>query len=274
MNLFELFPLLIAMLIAGAAGGVLAGLLGVGGGLVIVPVLHTALVVLDIAPEHRMHISVATSLATIIPTSISSVRAHHQRGAIDWTLARRWGGLIMLGAMLGGISARYLRGEALMLIFATVALAVAVFMAMRREGHYLREHLPQGIGGALIPVGIGGISTLMGIGGGSLSVPTLSACHYPVRNAVATAAFFGLLISLPGTLTFIVSGWNMPGLPPLNFGYVSLIGFALIAPMTVLCAPLGAKIAHSIPPQRLRNFFSLFLVVTAAKMFASALGWL
>ncbi len=185
-----LLPLLLAMLAAGAVGGVLAGLLGVGGGLVIVPVLYTTLNLLAVAPEHSMHISVATSLATIIPTSISSVRAHHQRGAIDWALARRWGVWIMLGAILGGIAARYLGGIVLTLIFACVALSVALFMAVRREGSYWREQLPSGPGGTLIPVGIGGISTLMGIGGGSLTVPTLSACRYPVRNAVATSAFF------------------------------------------------------------------------------------
>ena len=268
-----LLPLLLAMLAAGAVGGVLAGLLGVGGGLVIVPVLHTALTLLEIAPEHSMHISVATSLATIIPTSISSVRAHHQRGAIDWALARRWGVWIMLGAILGGIAARYLGGTVLTLIFACVALSVAVFMAVRREGSYWREQLPGGPGGSLIPVGIGGVSTLMGIGGGSLTVPTLSACRYPVRNAVATSAFFGLLISLPGTMTLIISGWDAPGLPPFNLGYVSGLGFAIIAPMTLLCAPLGARIAHSIPPQWLRNCFTVFLLITATKMFASALGW-
>ncbi len=268
-----LLPLLLAMLAAGAVGGVLAGLLGVGGGLVIVPVLYTTLNLLAVAPEHSMHISVATSLATIIPTSISSVRAHHQRGAIDWALARRWGLWIMLGAILGGIAARYLGGIVLTLIFACVALSVALFMAVRREGSYWREQLPSGPGGTLIPVGIGGISTLMGIGGGSLTVPTLSACRYPVRNAVATSAFFGLLISLPGTMTLIISGWGVPGLPPFNLGYVSGLGFAVIAPMTLLCAPLGAKIAHSIPPQWLRNCFTLFLLITATKMFASALGW-
>jgi len=268
-----LLPLLLAMLAAGAVGGVLAGLLGVGGGLVIVPVLYTTLNLLAVAPEHSMHISVATSLATIIPTSISSVRAHHQRGAIDWALARRWGVWIMLGAILGGIAARYLGGIVLTLIFACVALSVALFMAVRREGSYWREQLPSGPGGTLIPVGIGGISTLMGIGGGSLTVPTLSACRYPVRNAVATSAFFGLLISLPGTMTLIISGWGVPGLPPFNLGYVSGLGFAVIAPMTLLCAPLGAKIAHSIPPQWLRNCFTLFLLITATKMFASALGW-
>lgn len=272
-DLAEIAPLLAAMLVTGALGGVLAGLLGVGGGIVIVPVLYTSLTLLDIAPDHRMHISVATSLATIIPTSISSVRAHHGRGAIDWVLARQWAVFIMLGAVLGGIAARYLRSEALTLIFALIALAVAVFMALRREGSYLLEQLPRGPGGRLIPIGIGGFSTLMGIGGGTLSVPILSACNYPVRNAVATASFFGLLISLPGTLAFIINGWAIDDLPAFSFGYVNLLGFALIAPMTILFAPLGARIAHTIQPQQLRWLFTLFLLITSAKMFSSAQGW-
>ena len=271
-SLTQLLPLVAAMLATGACGGILAGLLGVGGGIVIVPVLYLAMELLGIAPEHRMHIAVATSLATIVPTSIASVRSHHRRGAVDWPLARRWSAFVVAGAVTGGVIARHLRSESLTLIFAVIALAVALFMALRREGSYLREQLPGGAGGRLIPLGIGGFSTLMGIGGGTLTVPILSACNYPVRRAVATAAFFGLLISLPGVLAFVLNGLGIAGLPPFSLGYVNLLGFVLIAPMTVLCAPLGARIAHSIPPQVLRWLFTLFLLATSAKMFASALG--
>lgn len=274
LNPVEVLPLLVAMLVTGACGGILAGLLGVGGGIVIVPVLYTALTVLDVAPDHRMHISVATSLATIIPTSISSVRAHHARNAIDWSLARSWGVFIVLGALLGGITARYLHSAELTLIFAVIALAVALFMAVRREGSYLLTQLPRGPGGRLVPIGIGGFSTLMGIGGGTLSVPILSACNYPVRRAVATASFFGLLIAVPGMLAFVINGWGIDDRPPFSVGYVNLLGFMLIAPMTIVFAPLGARIAHSIPPQQLRWLFTLFLLITSAKMFTSALGWI
>jgi len=218
-----------------------------------------------------MHIAVATSLATIIPTSISSARAHHKKGAIDWTLVRRWAPLIVIGALGGGLLARDLRTESLTLVFAGIAFIVALWISLRDEKKPLLSQIPSTPAGMILPFSIGGFSTLMGIGGGTLSVPILSACNYPMRSSVATASFFGLLISIPGMLSFVINGLAINNLPPFSLGYVNLLGFALIAPMTVLFAPLGARIAHSINPNTLRKLFAVFLLLTSAKMALSSI---
>ncbi|MEX2632205.1 MAG: sulfite exporter TauE/SafE family protein [Tistlia sp.] len=261
-----------AMVATGALAGVLAGLLGVGGGIVIVPVLSVILAVLGVEPEILMHVAVGTSLLTIVPTSIASARAHARRGAVDWSLIRRWGATIVLGAILGGVAAAYLRSAELSLVFAAIALAVALFMLVRREGRPLFARLPGGPAGQPLPLLMGGISTLMGIGGGTLGVPLLSACAYPVRQAVATASVFGLLIAVPGSAGFVVAGWGHPDLPPFSLGYPNLLGLVCIAPLTILFAPLGARLAHSIRPGLLRVLFAVFLILTSAKMLLGALG--
>lgn len=262
------------MLATGMVAGVLAGLLGVGGGIVIVPVLSLALPVLGVEPEILMHVAVGTSLLTIIPTSIASARSHARRGAVDWGLIKRWGATIVAGAVLGGIAAAYLQSAQLSLVFGAIAFGVALFMLIRREGRPLFDGLPRGLLGQPIPLLIGGLSTLMGIGGGTLGVPLLSACAYPVRNAVATASLFGLLIAVPGTAGFVLAGWGHPDLPAFSLGYPNLLGLLCIAPLTILFAPLGARIAHSIRPQLLRMLFALFLLVTATKMLLGGLGLL
>ncbi|SMF35626.1 Uncharacterized membrane protein YfcA [Tistlia consotensis] len=261
-----------AMIATGAFAGILAGLLGVGGGIVIVPVLNVILTVLGVEPAILMHVAVGTSLLTIIPTSIASARAHARRGAVDWALIRRWGATIVLGAILGGVAASHLRSAALSLIFAVIALSVALFMLLRPEGRSLFPRLPRGLLGQPIPLLIGGLSTLMGIGGGTLGVPILSACAYPVRSAVATASLFGLLIAVPGSASFVIAGWGHPDLPPFSLGFPNLLGLVCIAPLTILFAPLGAKIAHTIRPGLLRILFALFLTLTSVKMLLGALG--
>jgi uncharacterized protein len=238
----------------------------------VVPVLFGVLSFLGVDPEIRMHVAVATSLATIIPTSINSIRSHHRKGAVDWMLAKRWGGMVVAGAVAGGWMANYLRSGALSLVFAIVALGVAAFLTLRNEGTCLAKAVPGGFLGRLFPFGIGTISALMGIGGGSLSVPILSACSFPVHRAVATASVFGLLIAVPGAVAFAISGWGAPSLPPLSLGFVSIIGFVFIAPLQTLFAPLGARLAHALPGPILRRLFALFLVATSVKMFLNFLG--
>lgn len=269
-DLLDLALLAAGMLATGTIGGILAGLLGVGGGIVVVPVLFLVLTVVGVEEEIRMHVAVATSLATIIPTSISSFRSHDRKGSLDWALVKRWAATIVVGAIAGGVVAAYLESGGLSLVFAVIALLVSLFLLVRKEGTYILPEVPRGLGGQIMPFSIGGFSTLMGIGGGTLSVPLLSACNFPVRRAVGTAAFFGLLIAVPGTIAFVISGWNDGDLPPLSLGYVNLLGFLLIAPLQALAAPLGARIAHSIPPAVLRRLFSLFLFITSVKMFGSA----
>lgn len=262
----ELLPLALAMLGTGMFAGVLAGLLGVGGGIVIVPVLDTTLGILGVDPAIRMHIAVATSLATIILTSISSTRAHHAKGAVDFPLAHNWGLFILLGSVAGTVLASQVDSSVLSMVFAVVAILVAMKMVLPAENLRLSDHVPGGLLGKLPPLAIGGLSCMMGIGGGSLSVPALTMMSVSVHRAVGTSALFGLLISIPGALTYILTGWGDPRLPTGNLGYVSLIGLVFIAPMTVLTAPLGAKIAHRLNQRQLSLVFGSFLLLVSVRM--------
>ncbi len=262
----EVAAMAAALLAAGIAAGLLAGLLGVGGGIVIVPVLFHLFSLLGFAEDVRMHLAVGTSFATIIPTSIISARAHARRGAVDPGLLWALGPAVFAGTLSGTVVAGLVRGDVLTAVFAVVALAVAANMALGMEGRAVRSGLPGGWRNVAIGGVIGGISSMMGIGGGSLSVPVISACRYPIRTAVGTAAAIGLIIAVPGALGFMLSGWGRPGLPPGSLGYVNLIGFALIMPATMLAAPWGARIAHAIRPQLLRWAFAAFLCLTSLRM--------
>ena len=262
----EIAALMIAMLITGAVGGVLAGLLGIGGGIVIVPVLEAALAIIGVDVSIRMHIAVATSLATIIPTSISSARAHYRRDAIDFTVIRFWSPWIVLGAIVGIVISANVGGDFLSAVFAVVAFAVAVKMMLPLDDKNLAEDVPRGIFGPAIPVGIGSISTLMGIGGGTLSVTAMTLSSKPIHLAVGTSSLLGLVIAIPAAAGYILSGWGEPLLPVASAGYVNLLGLAVIAPATVLFAPLGAKIAHALPRRHLSTLFGLFLLVVAVRM--------
>jgi len=260
------------LMLAGLAAGTLAGLLGVGGGIVIVPVLYLLLPLVDVPETLCMHLAVGTSLATIVPTSLRSAQSHYRRDGLDLTLLRALAPGILVGVLIGTLVGARAGGEVLTLIFAVVAILVSAHMGLRQEGWVVAPSLPgppwvQGIG-----LFIGGFSVVMGIGGGTLSVPILSAVSVPIRRAVGTASAIGILISIPGAIGFIAAGWTTPGLPPFSLGYVNLLGFALIVPMTLLMAPIGARIAHTIPPTALRKAFALFLFLTAVRMFYGVLA--
>jgi uncharacterized membrane protein YfcA len=261
----DLIPHALAMLATGLLGGFLAGLLGVGGGIVVVPVLHQILTMLGFESGLAMQVSVGTSLATIIPISIVSARNHYKRGGIDLDLARQWAPWIAAGSVVGGFVAAYVRGSALAAVFAAIAFIVAAWMGLNRSGRAVFSGLPKG--GAMVATsgGIGLFATLMGIGGGTLSVPVRAACGYPMRRAVGTGAFFGLFIAMPGTIPFCLIGLDVAGRPPLSLGFVNLPGFILIAPISMLAAPWGARVAHAIPPRALQVSFAVFLLLTAIK---------
>ena len=225
-----------AMLATGCVAGVLAGLFGIGGGIVIVPVLELTLGFVGVDPAIRMHIAVATSLATIIPTSLSSARAHAKRQAVDFALVKRWAPFVLVGALLGAWIAAQVHSSVLAIIFASVAFLVAAKMLFAPEGGNLTDDVPRGPLVFTIPAAIGCLSSMMGIGGGTFSVMTLTMFNQPIHRAVGTAALLGLVISLPGTIGFIITGWSDARLPPGSLGYVNLLGFALIAPATVLTA--------------------------------------
>jgi len=256
----------LGLVISGVVGGLIAGMLGVGGGIVIVPILYHVLAGLGFDESLRMHIAVGTSLATIIPTSLSSLRAHAKRGTVDWALLKSWVIPMVAGVAIGTALAAYVNGRTLSLIFGIVALPVAVNMAFGKESWRLAERIPPAPAGWSLPLGIGWLSSMMGIGGGTLGVPTMTLCNFPIHRAVGTAAAFGVIISIPATIGMAIGGWGAPGLPPYSLGYVNLLGFILIAPVSVLMAPAGAHLAHMMDQRRLKLMFALFIAVTAIRM--------
>ena len=260
----------VAMLATGTVAGVLAGLFGIGGGIVIVPVLEAALGFVGVDPAIRMHVAVGTSLATIIPTSVSSARAHHQRQSVDVAIVRRWALFVLAGALLGAWIASQVHSRVLALVFATLAMLVALKMVLLPDSRNLTDEVPRAPWVPVIPTSIGCFSSMMGIGGGTFSVMTLTLFNEPIHKAVGTAALFGLVISLPGAIGFAVAGWADPRVPAGSLGFVSLLGFACIAPATILAAPLGAKIAHSFSEKRLSMLFGAFLVVASIRLFYRA----
>lgn len=263
----EIIIWVIAMLGAGIIGGILAGLLGVGGGIVIVPVLYQILASMGIDDSIRMKIAVGSSLATIIVTSLISSRAHHKKQAVDWQLFRTWSVGIFIGVVLGLLIAGVVGGQVLTAVFATTALVVAIYMLVKKDDKGLFDGFPNPLVKGGFGAFVGCISTLMGIGGGTLSVPILTIYGYPIRKAVGTGAAIGALIAIPGTLGYLAQGIGVEGRPPFSLGYLNILAIAMIIPMTTLMAPVGAKIAHIIPQKLLQRLFSLFLFITSMRMF-------
>ncbi len=261
--------LAVALVATGLLAGVMAGLLGVGGGIVIVPVLFHLFTLLGLDASVRMHVAVGTSLATIIPTSLMSSRAHRRRGSLDAALIRRLLPGVLLGVATGAVASRFLAGPWLTAVFGGVALLVALQMGFKREGAAWRDGLPGTAATAGIGAGIGGLSTLMGIGGGTLGVPILANLKVPMHTAVGTGALLGTVISIPGAAAFVVNGLGVPLRPPFSLGYVNLLGCALIVPATMLSTKWGAALAHRIDARRLRQVFAAFLALTAARMLLS-----
>lgn len=257
----------LAMLGVGAFAGLIAGLLGVGGGIVIVPALYHVLALMDVSEAIRMHVAVGSSLAIIIPTSLISARSHYRREAVDLPLLKRWILPLLVGVIVGAVVAAYLNGNVLAAVFAVVALLVSIRMLRGEDTLNLAESLPGEPIRSLLASFIGMVSTMMGIGGGTLTVPLLSACNYPIRRAVGTASAVGIVIAIPGAIGFLVSGQGVEGRPPLTIGYINLVAFCLIVPTTTLLAPYGARLAHTIKPGRLKIAFALFLLATSLRLF-------
>ena len=249
----------------GAFAGTLAGLLGVGGGLIIVPVLAWSFARHGIDHGVIMHLAVGTSLTTIVFTSLSSVRAHHRHGAVRWQAFRQLVPGIVVGAWLGAAVADLLPTSAMRVVFGVFELVVAVQMgfALLPEGH---RELPARLGMALAGTVIGGVSAVIGIGGGTLTVPFLVWCNVSMREAVATSAATGLPIAVAGAVGFVVTGWSAAALPPNAVGYLYLPALAGIVATSILFAPLGARLAHTLPTRALKRFFALLLALLGLRM--------
>lgn len=256
---------LLLYLAVGAFAGLLAGLFGVGGGVVIVPALAFSFTAQGMNPEVLMHVAVGTSLATIVVTSLSSIRAHHRRGAVLWPVFLRLTPGIIVGAFIGAAVADLLPGEWLRRIFALFILFVAVQLAFGLRPAPNRS-LPGTAGMALAGAVIGSVSAIVGIGGGSLTVPFLTWCNVHVRNAVATSAAGGFPIAVAGALGFLYQGWGAAGLPEWSSGYLYWPAFAGIVVASTSMAPLGARLAHTLPAATLKRIFALLLAVIGVRM--------
>ncbi|MCB1490187.1 MAG: sulfite exporter TauE/SafE family protein [Bauldia sp.] len=267
----ELIQLGIALLLAGALSGLLAGIFGIGGGAVIVPVLYQALVYLGVDESVRMHVAVGTSLAIIVPTSLRSFFAHKRRGAVDMALFRSFLIPVPLGVIVASIVAASISGAALRGIFAAIALAVALKLILQRQGWQLGQDIPGNPSRAIIGGLIGFFSTLMGIGGGIITNTYMTLFGRPIHQAVATSSGVGVLISIPGVIGYVWAGWGNPLLPPFSLGFVNLIGVLVVIPASVLIAPLGVRIAHVLTRRQLELGFGIFLVVVAIRFAVSLL---
>ena len=249
----------------GVVVGVLAGLLGVGGGLIIVPMVVFTLTWQGVPSQHLMHLALGTSMASIIFTSVSSFWAHHQRGAVHWLVVRRIVLGILVGTFLGSCLASRMSTNLLKGIF-VVFLYYMGFQLLANKKPRPARGLPGPLGMFGVGSGIGAVSSLVGIGGGLLSVPFMVWCNLTVHDAIGTSAAIGFPIAIAGTIGYIVNGLQVPGLPPYSLGYVYLPALAGIVAASVLTAPLGARLAHSLPVEKLKRVFALFLFVMGIKM--------
>jgi uncharacterized membrane protein YfcA len=251
----------------GAFAGVLAGLLGVGGGLVIVPVLTFIFTARHLSDAHILHLALGTSLASIIFTSLSSLRSHHLRGAVDWPVVRRISTGILIGTFGGSCIAAQLSTRFLKVFFVVFLFYVAIRMLLDVKSKPHRQ-LPGGTGMFGAGGVIGVISSLVGIGGGSMSVPFLTWCNVAIHRAIGTSAAIGLPIALAGTVGYVLNGLSAQ-LPPYSLGFVYLPALFGISVASVATAPLGAKLAHSLPIGKLKKIFALLLIVMGTKMLVS-----
>lgn len=266
----DIFLFLAACLVLGGFAGTLAGLLGVGGGLVIVPVLALLYQWQGLPVELVMQLAIGTSLATIVFTSLSSALAHHRRGAVRWPLVAQLSAGILAGGWLGGFVAVWLGGARLALLFGLFELGIAWYMLAGRDVPAGRAR-PRGLRNALAGIAIGLLSALLGIGGGTLTVPWLTWQRVDIRHAVGTSAACGFTIALAGTAGFVASGWEQPGLPAGSSGFVYWPAVAGISVASVLTAPLGARLAHRVERRRLRRTFALFLACLGLILIGRAL---
>ncbi|MEO9653539.1 sulfite exporter TauE/SafE family protein [Marinomonas sp.] len=266
------WPIIIALVITGVFAGLLAGLLGVGGGIVIVPVLYFLLQPFNVSPESAIAIATATSLATIVPTSISSIRAHYIKGNVDIDILKSWGGFVLIFAILGSLVASNVPGNILTLLFAIIAIAVSINMLFRAGAPALFSKLPGKLGQSIMASGVGGLSVMIGIGGGTIGVPLLTLFNVAAHKAVGTAAAFGLLIALPGVVTLLTVGGSRIDAPIGTIGLVNLPAFLLIIPLTIIFAPIGAKIGNKLNAAQLKKAFGIVLFITGVRMLLQISG--
>lgn len=267
-----LLTIAVALAAAGAMTGVLAGLFGIGGGAITVPILYEVFLLLDVAPAAAMPLAVGTSLAIIIPTSLQSARGHHARGAVDMAIVRAWAVPVLIGVLAGAWIARYAPPAVFQAVFVMVATVNATKLFFGKESWRVADDVPGGITMRLYGLGTGLASALMGIGGGAIANLILTLHGRHIRQAVATSAAVGVIVSIPGAAGYVWAGWGRADLPPLSLGFVSGLAFLVIVPTTLLTTPIGVRLAHTLPKRRLEVLFATFLTLVSLRFIAALLG--
>jgi len=270
MDLGAVLWMMALVAVIGAFGGILAGLLGVGGGIVLVPAFFYAFQHLGFDGDKLMQLCLATSLATIIVTSLRSLQSHSRKGAVDWDILRSWGPGIAIGAVIGVLAASSLRTVALQALFGGLAMVIGLYLALGRAQWRIAEEMPRGVTRAILSPLVGFLSVLMGIGGGSFGVPLMTLYGRPIHRAVATAAGFGVIIAVPSVIGFLFVQLPEGTRPPFTVGAVNLPTFAIVIAMTLITAPYGARLAHATDPGPLKRIFGVFLLLVATNMIRKA----
>ena len=267
----QLVLLIVLLLTTGIFAGTIAGLFGIGGGVVIVPALYYIFTLAEIDEQSRMHLAVGTSLANIIPTSIISAYSHYKMKAVDFKLVRLVTPSLIIGVIFGALVVSNISGSFLMIIYAFLLFLIALLFFFWQDRWQLADGFPQNNLKHLYGSLIGFLSTIIGIGGGSLSTPLLKIYNFEIHRAIGTAAGIGAIIAIPGTIGFIISGLYNDVSLPLSLGYVNFLGLMMISPMTVLAAPYGVKLAHYLSKTTLNKSFAFFIFCMSIRLF---LEWL
>ncbi|WP_081422083.1 sulfite exporter TauE/SafE family protein [Tardiphaga robiniae] len=273
LNVTEIVELAALLIAVGALAGFLAGVFGIGGGAILVPVFYECFRIAGVPLEVRMPLCIGTSLAIIIPTSIRSFRAHMARGAVDMEILRKWWWPILIGVVIGSVTARYAPERLFKIVFVAVAWSAAARLLLARDGWKLGNDLPDGPLMKIYGFFVGLLSTLMGIGGGLFSNLLMTFYGRPIHQAVATSSALAVLISIPGAIGYIYAGWpaaaHFPDVAalqlPFAVGYVSLIGALLVMPTSLLVAPLGVKAAHAMSMRALEMAFGIYLFIVGSR---------
>lgn len=263
----QVVQLLSVLLVAGLIAGFVAGLFGIGGGFVVVPALLLVFEFFGVAPDITTHTAIGSSLATIIITSARSLQAHTRHGAVDYKVLRDWTPWLMLGAFFGVLMAGFMDGQSMKWIFSggVFLMGLHFIWPVLQPKEPVARDMPSGLGRASIATFLGGFSALLGIGGGTIAVLVMTACGRSIHQAVATAAGFGIVIAIPGTLGFAILGLvGQQTLPFGSFGYINLLAVAAISAMSFITAPLGAQLAHRLNGPVLKKVFGVYLVATSA----------
>ncbi len=268
----NLLVVIFLLLVGGIFSGLIAGMLGVGGGAVMVPVLFEIFQRMGVDKAHCYHLAIGTSLLIMIPTAIKSFHSHYKTGVVDGRLLKRWFVPILIGVGLGSLTASFVSGSNLRFIFAIIALILGLQILFKKNNFIFAENFPKFPVTEMLGTAIGGISTVMGIGGGTFSNMFFTLYNRSMHQSVATSSGVGVLISFPATIGLALAGLNQSGLPAYSLGYLNFLAAAIVLPVSIAMAPIGARIAHSIPASRLKKFFGCFLIVVSIRFFFTLLA--